>query len=551
MFNSKTNSKFSAVFFIVPFLFLFTFKVQAKVDPLQHIWISDSYPDTIRFNAINRFFKNNVNSEPDVVLKTAEYHYALAIKKNFQEEIVKAINHKADALRILGQYDNALKELKILVEISSSQKDTIALADSYYLIGKINHFQSKYLDAVKYLLQSLSLYQAKKMDKVQARLFNTLGTVYSEINNLDLALENFDKGAQLARKFGDDETLNCIFLNTGFINYEKKNYAEAISLSRKALLSFDSINHLVGMADCYYLMAQSHQANNQLDSALYHIRKCLDINLAIGNAGQIIPTKLLFANILLSHDIDEAKRILEEMMPTLNTSYGYAYLKDAHHLLYKCYKAQGNTSRALDMHEAYSLYSDSLLIEEDNLALTGKALQSKHDLELLNKQLENEKIQSALRLNQLKRTFAIISVSSFFILITVLYARSSILKQRSEKNNLLKEIKELKSKGNSPVQLVAQKFHLIRDKIENAIGKKINETDWKVLNILLDDPVISNKDIAAKAFLTVDGIGSCLRRMYIAFDLKESKYKKIALIMKAIKLSNIASDSDNGDHFSK
>ena len=108
---------------------------------------------------------------------------------------------------------------------------------------------------------------------------------------------------------------------------------------------------------------------------------------------------------------------------------------------------------------------------------------------------------------------------------------------------MLNEIKELKSKGNVPVQLVAPKFQLIRSKIEHAIGKKINETDWNVLNILLEDPVISNKDIAVKAYLTVDGIGSCLRRMYVAFDLKGSKYKKIALIMKAIKLSNTVSDS--------
>jgi len=38
--------------------------------------------------------------------------------------------------------------------------------------------------------------------------------------------------------------------------------------------------------------------------------------------------------------------------------------------------------------------------------------------------------------------------------------------------------------------------------------------------------------------MSVDGIGSSLRRMYVYFDIKESKYKKIALITKAIKASN-------------
>jgi len=55
---------------------------------------------------------------------------------------------------------------------------------------------------------------------------------------------------------------------------------------------------------------------------------------------------------------------------------------------------------------------------------------------------------------------------------------------------------------------------------------------------LVEDPVISNQDIAKKAFLSVDGIGSSLRRMYDYFEIKESKYKKISLLLEAIKISN-------------
>ena len=81
-------------------------------------------------------------------------------------------------------------------------------------------------------------------------------------------------------------------------------------------------------------------------------------------------------------------------------------------------------------------------------------------------------------------------------------------------------------------------FRLNRTSIESHIDKKLNETDWKVLNILLDDPVITNKEIAEKAFRSVDGIGSSLRRMYEYFEIKESKYKKISLLLEAIKTSN-------------
>ncbi|MFT4698290.1 MAG: ATP/maltotriose-dependent transcriptional regulator MalT [Flavobacteriaceae bacterium] len=66
----------------------------------------------------------------------------------------------------------------------------------------------------------------------------------------------------------------------------------------------------------------------------------------------------------------------------------------------------------------------------------------------------------------------------------------------------------------------------------------LNKTDWSVLNVLLDNPEVSNKEISEKVFLSIDGIGSSLRRMYSFLKLKETKYKKVLLIKKAIEISN-------------
>ena len=47
-----------------------------------------------------------------------------------------------------------------------------------------------------------------------------------------------------------------------------------------------------------------------------------------------------------------------------------------------------------------------------------------------------------------------------------------------------------------------------------------------------------NTEIAEKVFLSLDGVGSSLKRMYDYFEIEETKYKKIALLRKAIKISN-------------
>jgi hypothetical protein len=137
----------------------------------------------------------------------------------------------------------------------------------------------------------------------------------------------------------------------------------------------------------------------------------------------------------------------------------------------------------------------------------------------------------------LKRTIFIVCL--FFTVIgglVYLNVRQNI-RNSVKQNELLQEIARLKSSGGAELVIDDNKYKLDRTKIEFAISRNLNETDWNVLNILLEDPSVSNRGIAEKAFLRVDGIGSSLRRMYEYFGVKETKYKKISLILSAIQIS--------------
>ena len=89
-------------------------------------------------------------------------------------------------------------------------------------------------------------------------------------------------------------------------------------------------------------------------------------------------------------------------------------------------------------------------------------------------------------------------------------------------------------------QALFKDLKLNRKKIELTINKKLNETDWNILLILLENPEATNKEISEQAFLSIDGIGSALRRMYIYFDVKETNYKKVSLIKNAIEICNLS-----------
>lgn len=137
----------------------------------------------------------------------------------------------------------------------------------------------------------------------------------------------------------------------------------------------------------------------------------------------------------------------------------------------------------------------------------------------------------------MKKIFLIITISLLIILIIIYYNFSQNKKNKERREELLNEIKFLKE-NKVESMLDSNKFKLSKDKIDYYLKRVLNETDWNVLLILLDNPVAMNKEIADKAFMSIDGIGSSLRRMYDYFEIKETKYKKVSLILTAIKISN-------------
>jgi hypothetical protein len=107
--------------------------------------------------------------------------------------------------------------------------------------------------------------------------------------------------------------------------------------------------------------------------------------------------------------------------------------------------------------------------------------------------------------------------------------------QEKTRQHHLDEIQMLKSAERH----MAEPFltSLNRKGLEQSIGRTLNETDWNVLNLLLEHPTITNVKLADRACLSVDGIGSSLRRMYGYFNITETKYKKIALLHAAVTIS--------------
>tara|TARA_B100000809_G_C15131040_1_gene528419 strand:- start:335 stop:2404 length:2070 start_codon:yes stop_codon:yes gene_type:complete len=154
-------------------------------------------------------------------------------------------------------------------------------------------------------------------------------------------------------------------------------------------------------------------------------------------------------------------------------------------------------------------------------------------LKLTNKLAENEK-------STIKERLSISSILLLVLLILVTFYKRKLKKDNMEKDNLLAEIDLLKrGNENKLVMDLVNGPELILDrvKIESAANNKLNESDWKILNILYNNPSIINNAIAKKVNLSVEGTSSSLQKMYRLFKLKETKNKRLALIIEVARIS--------------
>lgn len=74
-------------------------------------------------------------------------------------------------------------------------------------------------------------------------------------------------------------------------------------------------------------------------------------------------------------------------------------------------------------------------------------------------------------------------------------------------------------------------------KIESAIDSRLGESAWRIIDLVIENPAVSNKELAAEMNLSLDGVSSALRRIYAAFALKGSGNKKVLLARKVVEIN--------------
>ena len=518
----------------------FTMNSQTQKDSLKNIWNNTTISDSLRFKAIKDYYYKNTYAKPDSIITLTKYHYQLGKEKKIVKEMASALNERSYAHYIKGDLNRSIEVLKQSISLFEKINDTKNLVVIQSNLGSIYKEQKDYLKAFNSFNSSLKIIRDFKLKTSEARILAQIGDIYNTLDELDLAMEYFDKSLTIcvASKITKQNQIGTIFLKKAEIYYKKQQYNQALEYSNKAIIEFNDTNNKNALSNCYMLLAKANKKLFKKDLALTYTDKALAINYELDNNSKIIETQILKSYLLLDTKPAQARNLSEKSLQLLKPENSNKIKADLYKLLYECYKRSNQTNRALSMFEKHTVFKDSFQLEKNKILIIKETIKSQYEQKFKETEVINEKENAILKLTYTYRIYFVLSLTILLIILFAYVFRMKNKKTRAELGSLLAEIDNLKSKEKLKLLVDASNFELSKEKIQISINRKLNKTDWSVLNVLLQNPEASNKEISEKVFLSIDGIGSSLRRMYQFFDLKQTKYKKVLLIKKAIEISN-------------
>ena len=487
----------------------------------------------------------------------------------------------------MGNYELALKKYLESLAISSSINDSYGVARAYINLGIVNMEMGRYNTSMGHFIQSVKISEAEleKKPENEAELLS-LSRSYGNIGNLHAYLgENgsggasrveYEKAIAILKKSlplkdklisstdpsmrsagGKDKSIT--YSNLGEFYFLLQEHDSAMKYTNEAIALYKKFDYPTGIPFCLSNLGKINAAKGYYAKSIGNFKEAIEIFDKLGftaplgeTYGSLASVYRDYANTEVTTKNNKTTYLKEALFYGLK---GYALSienaslstqKNIALTLKEIYEILGNEKEALKFANIYMAVNDSLFSSNKIRAL--EDLEAKYQNELNQSKLEKQTLELEKKVliiaKKEKENMLWISAFIAILLLAAIVVRQKYAKSVREREAHLNEINALKQRVMT--KIIAEKRAVNEDslimldkaKIEAAIDGSLNETDWKILNLCYQNPVISNKELADQVLRSLDGTGSSLKKMYRLFDIQGVKNKKVALVMLATQISN-------------
>lgn len=403
----------------------------------------------------------------------------------------------------------------LISKLQQAEEGRILISDSIKLRLLIDIGESLSYElpdsAITYYQNALQLSRNSGVDQLTGDILNKLGFTNYILGNYNHALVFFVDALEIHQSFANDIGIATSLNHISLIHETQKNYKQALKFQWRSVVHSRRSGDINRLITNYFNLSIIHDHSQGYDSALYYLSHSLDLShsnqnhhmyaMSLNRRGEVYlhmekydDAESSYRAVLDNDNYQDrwencfafaglAKVYQKRGQYDQSIEYGQKSLnlalemkskweiaQDAK-ILYESYKAKNDFSKALEMHELYKQYNDSLFNERKEKEINFLHLKQ-NELERSQLAKENALNRAVIRQNYLW-------ISFFVIIGFTLSVWGIILKRNNKQKQLLN--KKLLRKNES----IAERNAMIEK--QNIALNELNESKNQLLSIIGHD----------------------------------------------------------------
>ena len=320
---------------------------------------------------------------------------------------------------IRGNYDIALKNGEIALDIYKSIGDTLEIATAQKNLSYIFKSRGNYDKAMDYAIAALLTFEQSNDTMLIASGLGTIANIYLSTGKLASAKEYFRKAQNILRYEQNTLIYSQVVQALAGIYREEGQNDSSLYLFQQALIIAEKMNNPLLAGKINMNMANTLKANNKINAALARFKKAKKIFVTINSEKDINHIYYsLGETYLQSRQYDSAKIYLSKSMNTANKLNHALIYEGSLKQLYLLYEEIENYDKAFHFYKKYVQYHDSIVGEKVQLQIA--EIETKYETVKKEQQIQELKHQQQIQKSRAVTLKAIIAgVVIIFLLVII------------------------------------------------------------------------------------------------------------------------------------
>jgi len=293
----------------------------------------------------------------------------------------------------VGEYEEALRVLLEALTLYEQVEDRRDRITTYAQIGGVYLYLSSFVNALQYTLKGLELARMAEERELEGALLNNLATIYILRQEHNRALPYLLKTLQIAESAGDLRTQAEALDNICNVYCRLESPVEALAAGEKSLTLYRQLGEKQGEAEVLNTLGTVYQAQREYAHALESYNGALKLSRAIALRYETIGALLHIASV------NAEQNHTADALATLNHALSLAEeigakgrLVEVHQALSTVYNHSGQFQKALYHYESFHQIKEQVFNDEAETRL--KNLEVVYQVEAARREAEIEQLKN-------------------------------------------------------------------------------------------------------------------------------------------------------------